>query len=143
MLAGTGVVGHSTVGLILAAVSVVVMPVLSTAQRRVGQELGSRSAVADSKQTLLCTYLSGVVLIGLGLHSAFGWSWTDPIAGLIIAVIAVREGRQTWRGDGCCAFPAPSVGAGAGAAAQGCGESADGCAATCGADCGADAAGGA
>lgn len=141
-LAGTGLVGNSMVGLVLAAVSVVVMPVLSTAQRRAGRELGSRSAVADSKQTLLCTYLSGVVLIGLGLHSVFGWSWTDPIAGLIIAVIAVREGQRTWRGDGCCALPATPVGAGADALGQGCGESTDGCSATCDAECGTDSAGG-
>ena len=65
---------HSSIGLILAALSLVIMPVLSYAQRRAGRELGSRSAVADSKQTLLCTYLSGVLLIGLALNSLFGWS---------------------------------------------------------------------
>ena len=58
------------------------MPLLSWAQRRTGRELRSRSAVADSKQTLLCTYLSAVLLVGLGLNSLFGWSWADPIAGL-------------------------------------------------------------
>ena len=69
----------SIVGIVLAAVSLVVMPWLSWAQRRTGRELESRSAVADSKQTLLCTYLSAVLLVGLGLNSLFGWSWADPI----------------------------------------------------------------
>jgi divalent metal cation (Fe/Co/Zn/Cd) transporter len=97
---------HSGVGLVLAAVSLVVMPVLSYAQRRAGRELGSRSAVADSKQTLLCTYLSAVLLVGLGLNSVFGWSWADPVAALVIAAVAVKEGREAWRGDACCAVPA-------------------------------------
>ncbi|HEX8344814.1 MAG TPA: cation transporter [Actinoplanes sp.] len=98
---------HSTVGLVLAGLSVVTMPVLSAAQRRAGRELGSRSAVADSKQTLLCTYLSAVLLIGLAVNSLFGWSWADPIAALVIAVVAVKEGREAWRGDTCCAVPRP------------------------------------
>ncbi|MGH3976073.1 MAG: cation transporter [Pseudonocardiaceae bacterium] len=93
---------HSTVGIALAAVSLVIMPLLSYAQRRAGRELGSASAVADSRQTLLCTYLSGALLIGLLLNSLFGWSWADPIAALIIAGVAVREGRQAWRGKHCC-----------------------------------------
>ena len=71
--------------------------------------LGSASAVADSKQTLLCTYLSGVLLVGLGLNTAFGWSWADPVAALVIAAVAVKEGRAAWLGDSCCApgFSAP------------------------------------
>ena len=93
---------HSTVGLILAALSLAVMPVLSQAQRRTGRELNSRSAVADSKQTMLCTYLSAVLLVGLGLNSLLGWSWADPVAALVIAAVAVREGREAWRGDTCC-----------------------------------------
>jgi divalent metal cation (Fe/Co/Zn/Cd) transporter len=93
---------HSSVGLVLAAVSLAVMPLLSYGQRRAGRELGSRSAVADSKQTLLCAYLSAVLLIGLALNSLFGWSWADPIAALIIAGVAVREGIQAWRGHTCC-----------------------------------------
>ena len=78
------------------------MPLLSYAQRRTGRELGSRSAVADSKQTLLCTYLSAVLLVGLLLNSLFGWSWADPIAGLVIAAVAIREGREAWEGRNCC-----------------------------------------
>ena len=87
----------------LAAVSLVVMPMLSWAQRRTGRELGSVSAVADSKQTLLCTYLSAVLLVGLVLNSTLGWSWADPLAALVIAALAVREGTEAWRGRSCCA----------------------------------------
>lgn len=101
-LLGAGDARHSTVGLVLAAVSLAVMPVLSYGQRRTGRELGSRSAVADSKQTLLCTYLSAVLLVGLALNSLFGWSWADPVAALVIAAVAVREGVQAWCGDTCC-----------------------------------------
>ena len=78
------------------------MPVLSLAQRRAGRELGSASAVADSKQTLLCTYLSAALLAGLVLNAIAGWSWADPVAALLIAAIAVREGLNAWRGDPCC-----------------------------------------
>ncbi|OBF30882.1 cobalt transporter [Mycobacterium sp. ACS1612] len=92
----------SLVGIVLAAASLVVMPVLSLAQRRAGQEFGSVSAVADSKQTLLCTYLSAILLAGLLLNSLFGWSWADPVAALGIAAIAVREGINAKRGDPCC-----------------------------------------
>jgi divalent metal cation (Fe/Co/Zn/Cd) transporter len=99
---------HSTVGIVLAALSLVVMPFLSTAQRRTGKELGSASAVADSKQTLLCTYLSGVLLVGLVVNSLFGWAWADPIAALVIAAVAVKEGRDAWRGDACCPVPTPT-----------------------------------
>ncbi|GAA4261738.1 cation transporter [Dactylosporangium darangshiense] len=93
---------HSTVGLVLAAVSLAVMPLLSAAQRRAGRELGSASAVTDSKQTLLCTYLSAVLLAGLAVNTLFGWWWADSIAALVIAAVAVREGREAWRGDACC-----------------------------------------
>jgi len=72
------------------------------AQRRAGRELGSLSAVADSKQTLLCTYLSAILLVGLMLNGLWGWSWADPAAALGIAAIAVREGANAWRGDPCC-----------------------------------------
>ena len=104
-LTGGAEAAHSTAGLVLAAVSLAVMPLLSAAQRRAGRELGSASAVADSKQTLLCTYLSAVLLAGLALDGAFGWWWADPAAALVIAAVAVREGRQTWRGEACCAPP--------------------------------------
>ncbi|WP_433258359.1 cation transporter [Streptosporangium sp. CA-135522] len=104
-LLGVGEAAPSTRGLILAALSLVIMPFLSYAQRRAGRELGSASAVADSKQTLLCTYLSAVLLVGLALNSLFGWSGADPIAALVIAAVAVKEGREAWRGDTCCVVP--------------------------------------
>jgi divalent metal cation (Fe/Co/Zn/Cd) transporter len=104
-LVGAAEADHSTVGIVLAAVSLAVMPGLSYAQRHAGRELGSATAVADSKQTLLCTYLSAVLLVGLGLNSLFGWTWADPLAALVIAAIAIKEGRDVWRGDACCAIP--------------------------------------
>jgi divalent metal cation (Fe/Co/Zn/Cd) transporter len=121
-LLGGAEADHSTVGIALAAVSLAIMPGLSYAQRRAGRELGSRTAVADSKQTLLCTYLSAVLLVGLLLNSLFGWSWADPIAALVIAAVAIKEGREAWRGDTCCT-PIPSTAA----AANGTDGCQDGC----------------
>jgi divalent metal cation (Fe/Co/Zn/Cd) transporter len=92
----------SPVGIGLAIASLIVMPFLSWSQRRTGRALGSNAVVADSTQTLLCTYLSAVLLIGLVLNATLGWSWADPVAGLVIAAVAVREGREAWRGEGCC-----------------------------------------
>ncbi|GLY24197.1 cation transporter [Micromonospora sp. NBRC 101691] len=115
---------HSSVGLVLAALSLAIMPGLSYAQRRAGRELGSRSAVADSKQTLLCTYLSAVLLVGLAVNSLFGWSWADPVAALVIAAVAVKEGREAWRGDTCCAPNAALIAPAGGTPADGCN---DGC----------------
>ncbi|CAM5553264.1 Cation transporter OS=Streptomyces alboniger OX=132473 GN=CP975_34025 PE=3 SV=1 [Streptomyces alboniger] len=104
-LTGTSEAARSLPGIVLAALSLAVMPVLSAAQRRAGREIGSASAVADSKQTLLCTYLSAVLLVGLVLNATLGWSWADPVAALVIAAVAVKEGRDAWRGDGCCSAP--------------------------------------
>jgi divalent metal cation (Fe/Co/Zn/Cd) transporter len=92
---------HSALGILITALSVIIMPLLSLAERRAGRELGSATAVADSRQTLICTYLSAAVLIGLLLNTGFGWWWADAIAGLVIAGFAVREGREAWRGDAC------------------------------------------
>ncbi|UFU02756.1 cation transporter [Ruania suaedae] len=100
---------HSGVGIALAAVSLAIMPVLSWLERRTGRELGSPSAVADSKQTLLCTYLSAVLLIGLLLNSLLGWTWADPLAALVIAGLAAKEGVSAWRGDACCHVPASAL----------------------------------
>lgn len=102
-LTGAGAADRSLPGIVLAALSLAVMPFLSAAQRRAGRELGSASAVADSRQTLLCTYLSAVLLAGLVLNAALGWSWADPVAALVIAALAVKEGRDAWQGKGCCA----------------------------------------
>ncbi len=93
----------SPVGIGLAVASLIVMPVLSRAQRRTGRQLGSGAVVSDGTQTLLCTYLSAVLLAGLVLNATFGWSWADPVAGLVIAAVALREGVEAWRGEGCCA----------------------------------------
>jgi divalent metal cation (Fe/Co/Zn/Cd) transporter len=101
-LAGFGEPRPSVIGIALAAASLIVMPVLSLAQRRAGRELGSASAVADSKQTLLCTYLSAALLAGLVLNAIAGWWWADSVAALVIAALAVREGLDAWRGDPCC-----------------------------------------
>ena len=100
-LAGVREPEHSPVGIALAAVSLVVMPTVSWIERRAGRELGSASAVADSKQTLICTYLSAALLAGLLLNSLLGWAWADSIAALVIAGFAVREGVEAWRGDAC------------------------------------------
>ena len=102
----------SNVGIALAIASLVVMPFLAWAQRRTGRALHSNSVVADRNQTLLCTYMSAALLAGLVLNAALDWWWADPVAGLIIATIAVKEGREAWRGEGCCApMPANRVGA--------------------------------
>jgi divalent metal cation (Fe/Co/Zn/Cd) transporter len=92
----------SRLGIALASASLLVMPSLSWAQRRTGRRLGSGSVVADSRQTLLCTYLSAVLLVGLLVNATLGWSWADPVAGLVIAAVALREGLQAWRGEPCC-----------------------------------------
>jgi divalent metal cation (Fe/Co/Zn/Cd) transporter len=100
-LAGVLDAEHSTLGIVVTAASVVAMPILSALERRAGRELGSATAVADSRQTLLCSYLSAAVLLGLVLNSLFDWSWADPVAALVIVVFAVREGVEAWRGDTC------------------------------------------
>ncbi|MFC6066507.1 cation transporter [Streptomyces ochraceiscleroticus] len=123
-LIGGGQADHSVPGIVLAAVSLAVMPFLSAAQRRAGRELGSASAVADSQQTLLCTYLSAVLLLGLLANALLGWSWADPIAALVIAAVALKEGREAWRGNNCCApigaVPAPGASDDAGGCRPGC-----------------------
>jgi divalent metal cation (Fe/Co/Zn/Cd) transporter len=124
-LTGDVTARHSTPGIVLAALSLAVMPVLSAAQRAAGRELGSASAVADSKQTLLCTYLSAVLLAGLVLNALLGWSWADPFAALVVAAIAVKEGRDAWRGEACC--PSPHQGITEDEPADACGRR-DGCA---------------
>ena len=93
---------ESAPGIVLAVVSLIVMPALAAGKRKTGRAMGSATMIADSAQTLLCTYLSAVLLIGLLLNATVGWWWADPAAGLVIAALAVREGREAWRGDTCC-----------------------------------------
>ncbi len=92
----------STAGIVLAIASLIVMPLLAWLKRRNGRRLGSTSVLADSSQTLLCTYLSAVLLIGLVLNATVGWWWADPLAALVIAALALREAREAWRGERCC-----------------------------------------
>jgi divalent metal cation (Fe/Co/Zn/Cd) transporter len=90
---------QSTVGIILAAVSLLVMPLLAIAKRQTGRQLDSPTLLADAMETLLCSYLSAILLVGLLLNATIGWWWADPLAALGIAYLAVREGREAWRGD--------------------------------------------
>jgi divalent metal cation (Fe/Co/Zn/Cd) transporter len=91
----------SAVGIGLAIASLIVMPMLARAKRRNGNAMGSATVVADSNQTKLCAYLSVILLAGLILNATAGWWWADPIAALAIAVLAVNEGREAWRGETC------------------------------------------
>ncbi len=96
---------ESAVGLALAVVSLVVMPLLARAKRQVGRRLGSRAMEADATETDLCVWLSAILLAGLGLNAAFGWWWADPVAALAIVAIAAREGWEHWHAeqlDDCC-----------------------------------------
>ena len=95
----------SWVGIGLAAVTAPTMPLLARAKQRIGHELGSSATVSEGAQNMVCAYLSVALLIGLGANALFGLWWADPVAALVIAGVAAREGRQSWRGDacGCCA----------------------------------------
>jgi divalent metal cation (Fe/Co/Zn/Cd) transporter len=86
-------------GLILAALSLAIMPVLAVAKRRVARALNSRALAADSMETLLCSYLSATLLAGLALNGLRGWWWADPAAALVIAAFMIREGVEAWRGE--------------------------------------------
>lgn len=97
----------SGVGIVLAALSLVVMPLLARAKRRLGPVLGSRAVEADAAQTSICAWLSAVLLVGLTANAVFGWWWADPVAALGIAALAGREAVEHWRAesleDTCCA----------------------------------------
>jgi divalent metal cation (Fe/Co/Zn/Cd) transporter len=91
----------SWVGIGLAAFTAATMPLLARAKRRVGHKLNSSAAIKEASQTSLCAYLSIALLVGLGANALFGWWWADPLAALAIAGIAFKEGRESWRGEGC------------------------------------------
>ena len=91
----------SLVGIGLAIASVIVMPILARAKRHTGKQLGSSTVVADSNQTKLCAYISIILLGGLIFNATIGWWWADPIAALVIAALAINEGRQAWKGETC------------------------------------------
>lgn len=115
----------SGLGIGIALASLVVMPILVRAKRRAGRELGSATVVADATQTLLCTWMSISLLAGLAVNAAFGWWWADPIAALVIAVFALKEGAGAWRGETCtnCALPTGPVGNGGCEGTGGCCDS--------------------
>ncbi|WP_353113197.1 cation transporter [Microbacterium sp.] len=98
-LTGVDAAERSPLGLALTAISLIVMPVLAWAEFRTGRELGSRSVQADAKQLLLCVYLSAAVFLGLLLNALFGWWWADAVAALVVALLAIREGVEAWRGE--------------------------------------------
>jgi divalent metal cation (Fe/Co/Zn/Cd) transporter len=92
----------SWVGIGLAAVTAPTMPLLARAKQRVGRRLNSSATVSEGSQNMICAYLSVALLVGLGTNALLGWWWADPVAALVIAAIAVREGRESWRGEACC-----------------------------------------
>src|ERR1700687_488482 len=94
--------GHSIAGIILACISLVVMPILSRAKKKVAHELGSPAMNANARQTDFCMYLSGILLGGLLLNAALGWWWADPAAALVMVPIIAREGVAGIRGKACC-----------------------------------------
>jgi len=94
--------GSSWVGIGLATATATAMPMLAAAKARVGERLGSSATKSEGRQNLLCAYLSVGLLVGLGANALLGWWWADPGAALFIAMIAVREGREAWRGGACC-----------------------------------------
>jgi divalent metal cation (Fe/Co/Zn/Cd) transporter len=112
----------SVLGIGLTVSSLLLMPALGIAKQRLGARLGSAATAGEGGQNLLCAYLAAAVLAGLIANGLWGWWWVDPLAGLVVATMAVREGRQAWRGDDCCAVPAAGVKEG------GCGP---GCAEAC------------
>lgn len=105
-LAGGDQPDVSIVGIVLAAGAMVVMPVLGILKQRIAAEIGSAATRGEGRQNLLCGYLAAALLIGLVGNAVAGWWWLDAIVGLLIAAVAVREGVETWRGEGCsCAAP--------------------------------------
>jgi divalent metal cation (Fe/Co/Zn/Cd) transporter len=92
----------SWIGVGLAAFTAPTMPLLALAKRRIGNKLHSAAAVKEASQTTLCAYLSVALLIGLLANALAGWWWADPAAALVIAAVALKEGRESWRGEGCC-----------------------------------------
>lgn len=96
----------SVLGMVLTATSLLGMPILGIAKQRLAVELGSQATHGEGAQNLLCAYLAGAVFLGLAGNALLGWWWLDPIAALLIAGVAVKEGLETWRGEGCCAAPA-------------------------------------
>jgi divalent metal cation (Fe/Co/Zn/Cd) transporter len=102
----------SWLGIALAASSVVLMPYLGIAKQRLAEQLGSPATKGEGRQNMLCAYLAGALLLGLLGNALVGWWWLDPAVGLLIAALAVKEGREAWQGEGCCVAPPLSAGTG-------------------------------
>jgi divalent metal cation (Fe/Co/Zn/Cd) transporter len=100
----------SRVGIALSISSILIMPLLGRAKQRVGERLGSGATTGEGAQNLLCAYTAAGVLVGLVANAAVGWWWLDPVIALVIAAIAIREGRETWAGDGCTCVAVPDLG---------------------------------
>jgi divalent metal cation (Fe/Co/Zn/Cd) transporter len=96
----------SVPGMVIAGLSLLIMPALARAKKRLGPVLGSQAVVSEARQTELCAYMSGVVLLGLAANAALGWWWADPVAALAIAAVAAYEARRSWLADSledtCC-----------------------------------------
>ncbi len=99
----------SWMGIGLSVSSIVVMPLLGHAKQRLGERLRSGATAGEGAQNLLCAYMAAGVLLGLAANAAFGWWWLDPVIALVIAAIAVREGREVWAGDGCACVAVPGL----------------------------------
>jgi divalent metal cation (Fe/Co/Zn/Cd) transporter len=97
----------SWVGIWLSVVTLLTMPPLAIAKARIGEKLGSSATKSEGQQNMLCAYLSAALLVGLGANALFGLWWADPVTALLIAGVAVKEGRESWRGESCCTAPIP------------------------------------
>ena len=95
----------SWVGIGLSVFTLATMPPLAIAKARVGERLGSSATKAEGRQNMLCAYLSAALLVGLTVNAGLGWWWADPATALVIAAVAVKEGRAAWRGESCCTGP--------------------------------------
>jgi divalent metal cation (Fe/Co/Zn/Cd) transporter len=95
----------SYIGIVLSAVTLATMPPLAIAKARVGERLGSSATKSEGRQNMLCAYLSAALLVGLGTNALLDWWWADPVTALVIAAVAIREGREAWRGESCCTAP--------------------------------------
>ena len=107
-------------GIGLAAVTLVTMPPLAIAKGRIAERLGSSATKSEGQQNMLCAYLSAALLVGLGANALLGLWWADPVTALVIAGVAVKEGRESWRGESCCTAPMVAGADEAGGDACGC-----------------------
>jgi divalent metal cation (Fe/Co/Zn/Cd) transporter len=110
-LAGGEHAAHTLAGILVAIGSIIFMPLLGLAKQRIADQLGSAATRGEGRQNMLCAYLAGALLVGLLANTWFGAWWLDPVVGLLIAAVAVKEGREAWRGEGCCVSAPPGLAA--------------------------------